>query len=69
MANNKIEESQQKSQGVAMGTQGNQDITTPQGTKGSHHEKGRNTEQNIPNQERSSAANQEKNQRGQRQDQ
>ncbi|MBD0298562.1 MAG: hypothetical protein ICV84_25740 [Flavisolibacter sp.] len=60
MANNKIEESQQQSQGVALGTQGNQDIKIPQGTKGSHRNKDGPEDHSIPNQEHSSAANQEK---------
>ena len=34
MAKNKIEESQQQRDGVALGTQGNQDMTTPHGTEG-----------------------------------
>ena len=60
MANNKIEESQQQSQGVALGTQGNQDIKIPQGTKGSHKPKGGEDNRSIPNQDRSSASNQER---------
>ena len=60
MANNKIEESQQQSQGIALGTQGNQDIKIPQGTKGSHHEKGGQDDRHIPNQDRSSASNADK---------
>lgn len=57
MAKNKIEESQQQSQGVAIGTQGNQDITIPQGTKGTHKSKEGPDDRSIPNQERSSASN------------
>jgi hypothetical protein len=57
MAKNKIEESQQQSQGVAIGTQGNQDVTIPHGTKGSHRSKEGPDDRHIPNQERSSAAN------------
>ena len=66
MANNKIEESQQSSQGIAMGTQGNQDIPIPgPGTKGSHKEKEGADDRTIPNQDRSSASNQEKSKSGQ----
>ena len=50
------EESQQQSQGVTLGTQGNQDITVPQGTKGSNKDREKD-ERKIPNQERSSASN------------
>lgn len=60
MAKNKIEESQQQSQWVALGTQGNQDITIPQGTKGSHRSKEGQDDRQIPNQERSSATNSKK---------
>jgi hypothetical protein len=59
MAKNKIEESQQQSQGVTLGTQGNQDITIPQGTKGPHRKNESVDDRNIPNQDRSSARNQE----------
>ena len=60
MAKDKIEESQQQSQDVALGTQANQDITIPQGTKGSHHKKEEQDDRHIPNQENSSASNREK---------
>lgn len=60
MAKNKIEESQQQSQGVAIGTQGNQDITIPQGTKGTHKRKEGPEDRQIPNQDRSSASNSER---------
>ena len=53
------EESQQQSQGVTIGTQGNQDITVPQGTKGSNKNREKDPRK-IPNQERSSASNTEK---------
>lgn len=65
MAKNKIEESQQQSQGVALGTQGNQDITIPQGTKGTHKSKEDQEDRHIPNQERSSASNNERGSGGQ----
>lgn len=58
MANKKIQESQQESQGVALGTQGNQDITIPQGTKGPQQVKEGPEDRHIPNQERSSASHQ-----------
>ena len=60
MADKNIEESQQEKQGVTIGTQGNRDITIPQGTKGSNREKDGPDDRHIPNQDRSSAANQEK---------
>ena len=61
---NKIEESQQQSQGVTIGTQGNNDITVPSGTKGSHQPKQGKDDRSIPNQDRSSAASQEGQERG-----
>jgi hypothetical protein len=61
MAKNKIEESQQQRDGVALGTQGNQDMTTPQGTEGIHKTKDNRQDHSIPNQDRSSASNQEGN--------
>jgi hypothetical protein len=59
MAKNKIEESQQQSQGVTLGTQGNQDITIPQGTKGPQRKNENADDRHIPNQDRSSARNKE----------
>lgn len=60
MAKNNIEESQQQSQGVALGTQGNQDMPIPQGTKGSHRSKEGPEDRHIPNQDRSSVSNSER---------
>jgi hypothetical protein len=60
MANKDIKESQQESQGVTLGTSGNPDMTIPQGTKGSHHKKEGHDDRHIPNQDRSSASNQKK---------
>lgn len=65
MKNKNVEESQQQSQGVTIGTQGNEDITIPQGTKGSHRSKGGEDDRSIPNQDRSSATNQERGGSGQ----
>lgn len=59
MANNKIEESQQQSQGVTLGTQGNEDMPTPDGTKETQKAKNNPHERQIPNQDRSSAANEQ----------
>ena len=59
MANNKIEASQQQSQGVTIGTQGNQDMPTPEGTAETQQAKDNPNERQIPNQDRSSAANQQ----------
>jgi hypothetical protein len=61
MAKNKIEESQQQRDGVALGTQGNQDMTTPHGTEGIHKSKDNREDRSIPNQDRSSDAHQERN--------
>ena len=68
MANHQNKESQQESQAITIGTQGNQDITVPQGTKGSHRSKEGLDDRHIPNQDHSSAANQEKADRDKRQD-
>lgn len=56
MAKKDIQESQQSSQGVALGTQGNQAGSIPDGVKGNHQSKNRNNEHHIPNQERSSSS-------------
>ena len=58
MANKDIQESQQSSQGIAIGTQGNQAGSIPDGVKGTHHSKNNENDIQIPNQERSSASNQ-----------
>jgi hypothetical protein len=58
MASKDIQESQQSSQGIAIGTQGNQAGSIPDGVKGTHHSKNENADVHIPNQERSSASNQ-----------
>ncbi len=65
MANKDIQESQQSSQGIALGTQGNQAGSIPDGVKGTHQTKDRKEDRHIPNQERSSAANQQKEERDQ----
>lgn len=57
MANKNIEESQQSSQGITIGAQGNQGGAMPEGAKGTHHPKGGPDDRHIPDQERSSAAN------------
>jgi hypothetical protein len=59
MAKN-IEESQQQSQGITIGNQGNEDMITPEGTKSGHQQKEGTDDRHIPNQEKSSAANQQK---------
>ena len=56
MANKNIQESQQQSQNITIGTQGNEDITTPQSTEVSNIQKDNKNERHIPNQERSSAS-------------
>lgn len=65
MANKDIQESQQSSQGIAIGTQGNQAGSIPDGVKGSHQSKENKQDVNIPNQERSSASNQQQGERDQ----
>jgi hypothetical protein len=59
MANKDIQESQQSSQGIALGTQGNQAGSIPDGVKGTHHSKENQQDVSIPNQERSSASKQQ----------
>jgi hypothetical protein len=53
-------ESQQASQGFTIGNQGNQGGAMTEGAKGSHHPKHTTEDKHIPNQERSSATNEEK---------
>ena len=60
MAKKDIQESQQSSQGIAIGTQGNQAGSIPDGVKGSHQKKEGREDLHIPNQERSSANSQNK---------
>ena len=59
MASKDIKESQQQSQGITIGTQGNEDITTPESTEVGHT-KTNKEDRHIPNQERSSATNADK---------
>ena len=61
MAKNNLQESEQQGQGITIGTQGNSDMGIPgPGAKGSHHSKETHDDKHIPNQERSSAGNQER---------
>ena len=60
MASKNIEESQQQSQGVTIGTQGNEDMPVPGATHGNHQPKKNPVDLHIPNQEASSATNQRK---------
>lgn len=60
MANNKVGEGQQKAQPITIGTQGNQDTTTPQGNQGNFQTKEGQEDRHIPNQDRSSATNAER---------
>jgi hypothetical protein len=58
MAKNEIEGSQQQGQGITIGTQGNNDMVIPgPGTHGSHEQQKTGNDQQIPNQDRSSATN------------
>jgi hypothetical protein len=59
MAKN-IQESQQQGQGVTIGTQGNEDQPTPLGDDLHHRQKEGQEDRHIPNQDRSSATNQER---------
>jgi hypothetical protein len=54
-----IQESQQQGQGITIGTQGNKDQPTPLGDDLHHQKEGRG-DRHIPNQDRSSATNQER---------
>lgn len=61
MAKNNIKESQQQGQGVTIGTQGNNDMKIPgPAPHGPNEKSGGKGDRHIPNQERSSAASQEK---------
>jgi hypothetical protein len=60
MAKNPIEESQQESQGITLGSQGHNDLGMTDGAKGSHQPKNGPEDRHIPNQDRSSASNMEK---------
>lgn len=60
MAKNPIERSQQESGGFVIGEQGNNDVTMTTGAKGSHEPKNGPEDISIPNQDRSSAASQQK---------
>lgn len=55
-----IQESQQQGQGITIGTQGNEDQPTPLGNDLHQHQKKEKGDRHIPNQDRSSAANQER---------
>lgn len=55
-----IKESEQASQGFTIGTQGNQGGVMPEGDKGTHHKQPAKDDRHIPNQERSSATNKER---------
>jgi|GEM_PF-1457650 hypothetical protein len=59
MGSDKIEESQQSRDGIAIGTQGNQAGKSTAGMKGPHEKPQQQQDISIPNQERSSASNQQ----------
>lgn len=59
MAGNKIEGSQQQSAGIAIGTT-NQDVKVPDGMHGPHHPEQSKGSIEIPNQQQSSATNQQR---------
>jgi hypothetical protein len=58
-----IKESQQASQGINIGNQGNQGGAMPEGAKGPHDNPNKKDDRHIPNQERSSSQKQKKNER------
>jgi len=60
MSDKNIERSEQAAQGITIGTQGNQGGTIPSATKGSNREKEGPDDRHIPNQDHSSATNEEK---------
>ncbi|HVF82183.1 MAG TPA: hypothetical protein VM884_09625 [Flavisolibacter sp.] len=60
MASKDIEESQQQSQGITIGTQGNEDMPVVGATHGSHEPKNHPVDLHIPNQQNSSATNKQK---------
>ena len=55
-----ITESQQASQGINIGNQGNQGGAMPEGAQGPHEKQQIKDDKHIPNQERSSATNRKK---------
>ena len=60
MAKKNIQESQQQSQNVTIGTQGNEDQPTPHGDDLGNQQRGGQEERQIPNQERSSSSHQQR---------
>ena len=66
MAKN-IQESQQQGQHVTIGTQGNEDQPTPMGNDLHQRQNEGQGDRHIPNQDRSSAANRERNNDNKRQ--
>lgn len=60
MSKSKHQESQQQSEGVTIGTQGNSNQPTPLGDDIHYPQQQRDEDHSIPNQERSSAANQQR---------
>jgi hypothetical protein len=63
MSKSKQQESQQQGQGVTIGTQGNEDQPTPLGDDLHYPQIREEESRGIPNQEKSSARNQEKSNR------
>lgn len=63
MSKGLIQESQQQGQGITIGTQGNEDQPTPMGND-LHQQPIGNEDRHIPNQDRSSATNQERDSSG-----
>ena len=59
MSKSKLPESQQQSQGITIGTQGNDNQPTPHGDDIQYPQVQHADDRNIPHQERSSAANQQ----------
>lgn len=59
MSKSKHQESQQQSQGITIGTQGNDNQPTPQGDDIQYPQIPQEEDRSIPHQERSSATNQQ----------
>ena len=57
MENKDIRESQQASEGINLGSSGNQGGSMPEGAKGSHHKNPAKEDIKIPHQEKSSKTN------------
>ena len=64
MSKSKHAESQQQSQGITIGTQGNDNQPTPHGDDIQYPQQPQEVDRSIPNQDRSSATNQQRTEEG-----